>query len=230
MVLFISLFIPFTSVVQVDNKSLRNEMVRAQIIQRGINDRAVIAAMRKVERHLFVPKEVMRLAYNDYPLSIGEGQTISQPYIVALMSQLLDLNKNMKVLEIGTGSGYQAAILGEIAGEVYSIEIVEPLSVRSSQLLNRLGYTNVFCKTGDGYLGWKEHAPFDAIIVTCAPSEIPDPLKEQLSEGGRMIIPVGGQFVQELVLLTKRNGKVKQRRVAPVLFVPMMNNGGIRYQ
>ena len=205
-------------------------MVRTQIIQRGINDRAVIAAMRKVERHLFVPEEVMPLAYNDHPLPIGEGQTISQPYIVALMSELLDLNKSIKVLEIGTGSGYQAAILGETVGEVYSIEIVEPLAVRSSQLLKRLGYTNVFCKTGDGYLGWKEHAPFDAIIVTCAPSEIPDPLKEQLSEGGRMIIPVGGQFVQELVLLTKRNGKVKQRRVAPVLFVPMMNKGGIRYQ
>lgn len=229
-IIFISLFMPLTSVAQVDYKALRNEMVRTQIIQRGIIDRAVIAAMRKVERHLFVPEEVMSLAYNDYPLPIGEGQTISQPYIVALMSELLELNKNMKVLEIGTGSGYQAAILGEIAGEVYSIEIVEPLAVRSSQLLKRLGYTNVFCKTGDGYLGWKEYAPFDAIIVTCAPSEIPDPLKEQLSEGGRMIIPVGGQFVQELVLLTKRNGKVKQRRVAPVLFVPMMNNGGIRYQ
>ncbi len=229
-IIFISLFMPLTSVAQVDYKALRNEMVRTQIIQRRISDRAVIAAIRKVERHLFVPENVMCLAYNDHPLSIGEGQTISQPYIVALMSELLELNKNMKVLEIGTGSGYQAAILGEIAGEVYSIEIVEPLAVRSSQLINRLGYTNVYCKTGDGYLGWKEHAPFDAIIVTCAPSEIPGPLKEQLSEGGRMIIPVGGQFVQELVLLTKRNGKIKQRSVASVLFVPMLRDDRRRYQ
>jgi len=190
---------------QPDYKRLRDRMVTDQIEARGITDSRVIKAMRKVERHLFIPEGAKRFAYTDGPLSIGEGQTISQPYIVAYMTECLSLRPDMKVLEIGTGSGYQAAILAEIVDEVYTIEIVETLGLHSKKLLADLGYDNIFVKLGDGYEGWDEHAPYDAIIVTCAPNRIPEPLKEQLAEGGRMIIPVGGSSIQYLILNTKRN-------------------------
>jgi protein-L-isoaspartate(D-aspartate) O-methyltransferase len=208
---------------------LRERMVRNQIEARGIRSPAVLAAMRKVERHRFVPKELMPLAYDDSPLPIGEGQTISQPYIVAFMTEALDLRATDKVLEIGTGSGYQAAVLGELCAEVYTIEIFESLANRSGELLRKLGYSNVHVRHGDGYLGWPEEAPFDAIIVTCSPTAIPQPLQDQLKEGGRMIIPVGERPGQELVLVTKKGGKIRQERVLSVLFVPMIDKDGKKY-
>ncbi len=210
---------------QADNyQSLRNQMVDRQIAARGITDRQVLAAMRKVERHLFIPQELIQYAYGDHPLSIGYGQTISQPYIVAFMTEVLNLEKASKVLEIGTGSGYQAAVLGEICDSVFSVEIVSQLAESSARLLKMLGYSNVLVKTGDGYLGWIEHAPYDAIIVTCAPTHVPEPLTKQLAEGGRMIIPVGQRGVQELVLLTKKKGKLVKHSVLPVRFVPMVDD------
>ncbi|MBN2212713.1 MAG: protein-L-isoaspartate(D-aspartate) O-methyltransferase [Bacteroidales bacterium] len=208
---------------------LRNQMVDQQIASRGITDRQVLTAMRKVERHLFVPPELARYAYGDHPLSIGYGQTISQPYIVAFMTQVLNLEKTTKVLEIGTGSGYQAAILGEICDSVFSIEIVPELGVRAARLLKMLGYSNVLVKTGDGYLGWPEHATYDAIIVTCAPTHVPEPLMNQLAEGGRMIIPVGQRGVQDLVLLSKKKGKLVKHSVLPVRFVPMVDDKNKTY-
>ena len=198
----------------------RKEMVETQIKRRGVKNKRVLEAMLKVERHKFVSQSVQKLAYNDYPLPIGEEQTISQPYIVALMTELLQLKGNEKVLEIGTGSGYQAAILAELAKEVYSIEILEPLANRAEKLLQELGYNNITVKCGDGYIGWKEYAPFDGIIVTCAPPYIPQPLIEQLAEGGKMVIPVGVHW-QELKLLEKINGKMKTTNIIPVRFVPM---------
>jgi len=210
-------------------KSLREKMVENQIKSRGVNDEKVIKAMFKVERHLFVPNNYLKEAYDDCPLPIGEGQTISQPYIVAYMTEVLKLNKTEKVLEIGTGSGYQAAILAECAKEVYTIELIDKLGKKAEKLLGDLGYKNIHVKVGDGYQGWKEHAPYDAIIVTCAPTHIPEPLKEQLTEGGIMVIPVGGSFAQELVLLKKENGKLKQHDIFGVRFVPMKNKSGERY-
>jgi len=210
-------------------EKVRQRMVREQVVARGINDQKVIHAMLSVPRHLFVPANYERMAYEDRPLPIGEGQTISQPYIVALMTETLDLNKKMKVLEIGTGSGYQAAILAKIVREVYTIEIIESLGEKAENLLSDLGYDNVHVKIGDGYKGWPAKAPFDAIIVTCAPTDIPQPLKEQLKEGGRMIIPVGGSIVQELALLEKKKGKLEKKVVAPVRFVPMVRKDGKRY-
>lgn len=196
-------------------------MVEEQIAGRGVEDAAVLDALRQVPRHLFIPESVRDQAYEDYPLPIGEGQTISQPYIVALMTQLADLGPDDKVLEIGTGSGYQAAVLSRLAREVYSIEILEPLGRRASQTLRRLGYDNVNVRVGDGYGGWPEEAPFDAILVTAAaPDQPPPPLEEQLKVGGRMVIPVGKYF-QDLVVLTRtQKGKVR-RSVIPVRFVPM---------
>ncbi|HDZ40762.1 MAG TPA: protein-L-isoaspartate(D-aspartate) O-methyltransferase [Bacteroidetes bacterium] len=216
-------------VSQTEYKELRERMVEDQIIARGISDSRVIKAMKKVERHLFVPESARRYAYRDGPLSIGEGQTISQPYIVACMTESLELKPGMKVLEIGTGSGYQAAILAEIVAEVYTVEIVEKLGERAKKLLVSLGYKNVHVKIGDGYEGWIEHAPYDAVIVTCAPNNIPGPLKEQLAEGGRMIIPVGGRGIQYLILNRKKNGKIRQENILPVMFVPMVNEKGERY-
>jgi protein-L-isoaspartate(D-aspartate) O-methyltransferase len=207
----------------------REFMVKNQIEARGITGGKVLEAMRIVERHRFVPEAHQSKAYEDYPLPIGEGQTISQPYIVALMTEVLALDKSKKVLEIGTGSGYQAAILAEICDSVYTIEIVEPLGKRAKKLLEELNYSNVEVKIGDGYKGWSEHSPFDAIIVTCAPSHIPEPLKDQLAEGGRMIIPVGEIFDQKLVLLAKENGKIKEIDVIPVRFVPMIKKNGTGY-
>ncbi len=209
---------------QIDRfEELRENMVTTQIIARGISDKSVIEAMRKVERHLFVPETHIQHAYGDYPLPIGYGQTISQPYIVAFMTEILNLDKSSKVLEVGTGSGYQAAVLAEICDSVYTVEIVEELGTRSAQLFKKLDYSNIKVSIGDGYLGWPEYAPFDAIIVTCAPTHVPEPLKNQLKEGGRMIIPVGERYVQELVLLTKKKGALKQTSVLPVRFVPMVD-------
>lgn len=210
-------------------EKVRQRMVREQIVARGVQDQKVIQAMLNVKRHLFVPPTYERMAYEDRPLPIGEGQTISQPYIVALMTETLELTRDMKVLEIGTGSGYQAAILAEIVNEVYTIEIIESLGKRAKKTLNDLNYNNISFKIGDGYKGWEQHAPFDAIIVTCAPSNIPKPLEKQLKEGGKMIIPMGGSIVQELVLFEKKNDKLIKNIVTHVRFVPMVRQDGKKY-
>ena len=204
----------------------RQKMVQEQLVPRGIKDGRVLAAMAKVPREEFVPPESRAASYEDGPLPIGYDQTISQPYIVAFMTEQLRLSPTDRVLEVGTGSGYQAAILAELAGEVYTIEIVAPLAQSAEAALQRLGYKNVHVKAGDGYKGWPEHAPFDAIIVTCAPDHVPQPLVDQLKEGGRMIIPVGPTLAQELYLLEKRNGQVRQSAVLEVRFVPMTREGG----
>jgi protein-L-isoaspartate(D-aspartate) O-methyltransferase len=196
-------------------------MINSQIKARGVSDQRVIKAMLKVERNLFVPLTQKNLAYEDEPLPIGSGQTISQPYIVALMTELLELKGEEKVLEIGTGSGYQAAILAELVKEAYSIELLKPLAEGSRQLLKELGYENIKIKQGDGFLGWPEYAPFDAVIVTCAPEEIPPVFLEQLAEGGRLVIPVGIEY-QELRQLKKKEGKILSRDIIPVRFVPML--------
>jgi len=201
----------------------KENMINSQIKARGVTDERVLKAMHKVERHLFVPLMYRHLSYGDHPLPIGEGQTISQPYIVALMTELLELKGGEKVLEIGTGSGYQAAILAELAKEVYTIEILEPLAERSQKLLKELGYENIKVKHGDGFLGWPEYAPFDAIIVTCAPEEVPLALLEQLAEGGRLVIPVGTRW-QELKQLKKIEGKIVSKSIIPVRFVPMLRD------
>ncbi|RPH53044.1 MAG: protein-L-isoaspartate(D-aspartate) O-methyltransferase [Desulfobacteraceae bacterium] len=215
--------------VSQDFKKLRNLMVTNQIEARGVKNRKVLEAMRKVERHRFVPKDYIDAAYEDHPLPIGEGQTISQPYIVALMTEVLEPDRTKIVLEIGTGSGYQAAVLAELFQRVYTIEIIAVLGKRAEKTLSDLGYKNVKVKTGDGYKGWKEHGPYDAIIVTCAPSHIPQPLKDQLKEGGRMVIPVGERYHQELILLIKEKGMMKQKEVIPVVFVPMFGENGKKY-
>ena len=188
---------------------------------RGVHDKRVLAAISKVPREEFVPQDSRAASYTDQPLPIGYGQTISQPYIVAFMTEQLRPKPSDRVLEIGTGSGYQAAVLAELVAEVYSIEIIEPLAKTAEATLRRLGYKNVHAKVGDGYKGWPEHAPFDAITVTCAPDHVPKPLIDQLKEGGRMIIPVGGFGDQELYLLEKKNGELQRRAVLPVRFVPM---------
>lgn len=196
-------------------------MVEKQIAARGITDPATLEAMRTVPRHEFLPLRLRDEAYMDYPLPIGHGQTISQPFIVAFMTEAIRPQPGEKILEIGAGSGYQAAILAEMGADVYTVEIVEPLAEMARQTLQRLGYDNAQVKHGDGYRGWPEHAPFDAVIVTCAPDKIPPDLVTQLKEGGRMIIPVGGGMSQELVLLRKEGGKIEKQSVLPVRFVPM---------
>jgi protein-L-isoaspartate(D-aspartate) O-methyltransferase len=202
-------------------------MVERQIAARGITNQAVLAAMRQVPRHQFVPESLRHRAYDDRPLPIGQGQTISQPYIVALMTEILELSPGEKVLEIGTGSGYQAAVLAELTNQVYTIEIVEILGKRAESTLRRLGYDQVRVRIGDGYLGWEEYAPYDAIIVTCAPEHIPQPLIDQLADGGRMVIPVGQQgYTQTLTLVEKQGGEVRQAAIIPVLFVPMTGEYG----
>lgn len=198
----------------------RKWMIDSQLINRGITDKRLLAAFEKVARHRFVPGQYRDQSYGDHPLPIGMDQTISQPYIVAIMTQLLDLDTSDIALEVGTGSGYQAAILGELAKEVYTIEIIERLGKKAESLLDTLGYENVFVRIGDGYKGWPEKAPFDGIIVTCAPPEIPQPLIEQLADSGRMVIPVG-TYYQELILLENINGKISETKVLPVRFVPM---------
>ena len=197
------------------------QMVSSQISKRGIKDKQVLEVMRNTPRHLFVPDDYQIAAYHDRPLPIGHQQTISQPYIVALMTELLELSGEEKVLEIGTGSGYQAAVLAQMAGSVYTIEIVEPLARSSAALLKKLEYDNVEVRYGDGYEGWPEQAPFDRIIVTAAPPEIPQALVDQLALGGRMVLPVGGDY-QELVLLTKTDKGVTRKAIIPVRFVPMV--------
>lgn len=203
----------------------REAMVREQIEARGVRKREVLEVMRLVPRHLFVPADLAAQAYQDHPLPIGYGQTISQPYIVAYMSDLLEVGKGDRVLEIGTGSGYQAAVLSRLAGSVFSIEIVPPLGERAAKLLQSLGYGNVEVRVGNGYLGWPEKGPFDRIILTAAPPEIPKALVEQLKAGGKLVAPVGEvSWGQDLVVLEKSaSGKVTTRKVLPVRFVPMVN-------
>lgn len=204
-----------------DLATQRAAMVEQQIADRGITDPATLKAMRTVPRHEFLPLRLREEAYMDYPLPIGHGQTISQPFIVAFMTEAIRPQPGEKILEIGAGSGYQAAVLAQMGAEVYTIEIVEPLAEMARQTLEQLGYKNAHVKHGDGYRGWPEHAPFDAIIVTCAPDKIPPALVEQLKDGGRMIIPVGGGMNQELVLLRKHGDKIEKQSVLPVRFVPM---------
>jgi len=206
-----------------DNFSKEREwMVKTQLESRGIKDKRVLDAFRKVKRHLFVPKSYRREAYGDYPLPIGEGQTISQPYMVAVMTELLKLKGDERVLEIGTGSGYQAAILSLLAKEVYTIEIIPSLAKSAEKRLKELGYDNVWVKCGDGYLGWPEKAPFDGIIITCAAPRLPNPLKEQLAEGGRIVAPIGEEGeMQTLTVFEKRDGKLIKREEGGCFFVPM---------
>jgi protein-L-isoaspartate(D-aspartate) O-methyltransferase len=199
----------------------RATMIVQQIAARGITNAAVLAALRAVPRHLFVPAPYQDEAYDDHPVPIGCDQTISQPYIVAAMTVALELTPATKVLEIGTGSGYQAAILAEIVSNVYSIEIVPALAQRAAATLRQLHYTNVQVRCGDGHLGWPEAGPFDAIIVTCAPAQIPAPLLAQLAEGGRLVIPVGARYAQELVRMRKHGGQLTRENLMGVLFVPM---------
>ncbi|MCA9393964.1 MAG: protein-L-isoaspartate(D-aspartate) O-methyltransferase [Candidatus Omnitrophica bacterium] len=204
-----------------DFEQAHDRMIAEQLIPRGIENTRVLAAMRKVRRHEYVPKAVRDRAYSDGPLPIGHGQTISQPYIVAVMTQVLEPKDNDKVLEIGTGSGYQAAVLAEIVDHVYTIEIVGPLADEARAHLKKQGYTNITVRRGDGYLGWPEHAPFDKIIVTAAPPEVPPRLVEQLKVGGRMVLPVGEGY-QQLIVLTKTDQGVVSESLFPVRFVPMV--------
>ena len=207
---------------QINFKQLRENMIKEQLQARDIRDPATLNAMRIVPRHEFVPTKMQAYAYADHPLSIGMGQTISQPYIVAYMTQVLELKNHHRVLEVGTGSGYQAAILGQIVDSVYTIEIVEALAFTAKNRLAELGYDNINVKSGDGYLGWPEKGPFDAIIVTAGAEEVPEPLLKQLKEGGRMIIPVGPHNgVRQLLLITNKSGKFKTKEVMAVRFVPL---------
>lgn len=202
-------------------QAMRHKMVEEQIRTRGVSDPRVLEAMKSVPRHEFVPPALRYRAYEDNPLPIGLEQTISQPYIVALMTEMLEPKPEDKVLEVGTGSGYQAAILAELVGEVYTIEILEPLARRAEKTLQRLGYHNIRIKIGDGWKGWPEAAPFDKIIVTAAPATIPAALVEQLKEGGRMVIPVG-TVLQKLLLGVKKNGILETTETIPVRFVPLI--------
>ena len=204
-----------------DPARAREAMVREQVEARGVTDARTLAALRKVERHLFVPPALAALAYADHPLPIGEGQTISQPYIVAVMTEAIGLRGGERVLEIGTGSGYQAAVLAEMGAHVYTVEIVASLARTARATLARLGYRTVEVREGNGWAGWPENAPFDAIVVTAAPPTVPDALKRQLRDGGRLVIPVGDD-VQELRLLTRHGSSFEQRRLLPVRFVPLV--------
>lgn len=201
----------------------RRLLVERHIAGEGITDPATLEAMRRVPRHEFVPQEQRRLAYRNQPLAIGYGQTISQPYIVAYMTEALDLQASDRVLEIGAGSGYQAAVLAEIVDQVYTVEIIEPLATSARERLRRLGYDNVTVRQGDGYYGWPEHAPFDAIIVTAAAGHIPRPLLEQLKPGGRLVIPIGPVYAVQSLVLARRDddGEVRTQQLLPVRFVPM---------
>jgi len=225
--LFVLSFAPAAIFAQVipDNpefKAAREKLVKYDIEERGISDAKVLAAMRSVPRHCFVPEQILSSAYADTALPIGEGQTISQPYVVALMTASLKLAADQRVLEIGTGSGYQAAILAEIVKEVYTIEIKEKLYRTSTQLLKTLGYTNVTTRNADGYFGWQEAAPFDAIMITAAVNHVPPPLLKQLKKGGRLILPLGNPFsYQNLTLVTRQGDDYTTRQITGVLFVPM---------
>ena len=200
----------------------RQRMLKEDLAGRDITDKKVLAAMGKVPRHLFVDRDLWYQAYKDYPLPIGEGQTISQPYVVALMTQSLAITSGEKVLEVGTGAGYQAAVLAELTDKVYTIEIVPELAQKAAQRLKELGYASVKVKCGDGYAGWKEYAPFDAVIITCAADHIPPALLKQLKVGGRLIIPLGTtSFTQDLTLVTKKEKELKRKSLGGVVFVPM---------
>ena len=207
-------------------KEKREKMVKEQLIRRGIHDERVLNAMRKVPRHLFVPPDLIEEAYNDYPLPIGYGQTISQPYMVALMTEALEIKENDKVLEIGTGSGYQTAILAELCKEVYTIERILPLLERAKEILRKLGYKNIHFRAGDGTLGWPENKPYDAIIVTAGAPKIPQPLLDQLAEGGRLVIPVGDRFSQELIKVTKLEGEFIRENLGGCRFVDLIGIHG----
>jgi len=205
-----------------DYESLRKGMVEEQLIYRGIKDKRVLDAFRKVERHKFILEDLRPNAYSDFPVPIGEGQTISQPYIVALMTKVLDLSGKEKVLEIGTGSGYQTAILAELAKEVFSIERFDNLSKGAQNILNSLGYSNIKIKVGDGSLGWPEEAPFDRIIITAASPRIPLPLSDQLKENGKLILPLGESFSQVLTLFEKKKDKLESTEICGCVFVPLI--------
>jgi protein-L-isoaspartate(D-aspartate) O-methyltransferase len=212
---------------QQDDKytAMRKDMVNNQIVGKGIRNQLTIKAMLKVPRHLFVSPQYTERAYEDNPLPIGYNQTISQPFIVAYMTELAKPAKWKKVLEVGTGSGYQAAILGELVNTVYTIEIIPELAKEASARLTKLGYKNIISKTGDGYMGWKEFAPFDVIMVTAADDHIPQPLLDQLAENGRLIMPVGPpSSAQQIVLAVKKNGKIEKSKLAMVRFVPLLRN------
>ncbi len=211
----------------IEYERLRQAMVKYQIEGRGVADPKVLDAMRRVERHQFVPLDLVSQAYADSPLPVGEGQTISQPYIVALMTELARIKKDFTVLEVGTGCGYQTAVLSVLAREVYSIEILRTLGTETKSRLSILGYSNVQIRIGDGYQGWPEAAPFDAIVVTAAPDHVPQPLVEQLKTGGRMVIPVG-DYYQELEVITKTDNGIQREKVIPVRFVPMTGEAEAR--
>lgn len=219
--LFVIFLLNLEDVVQEEFKRLREDMVKYQIEARNVRHRATLEAMRKVPRHKFVPSSQQIYAYEDRPLAIGNGQTISQPYIVAFMTSVINPEPDDKVLEIGTGSGYQAAVLAEIVDKVYTIEIIPELGENARDIFRELGYQNIHTRIGDGYYGWPEEAPFDAIIVTAAPDRIPEPLIDQLKEGGKLVIPVGPRYsVQSLQLITKKDNKTKVQNLFPVRFVP----------
>jgi protein-L-isoaspartate(D-aspartate) O-methyltransferase len=209
-----------------DFETKRKQMVETQLLPRGIDDPLVLKAMRKVPRELFVPKNMRDTAYSDNALPIAHNQTISQPYIVALMTQALELKGGEKVLEIGTGSGYQSAVLAEIAGEVYTVERIAPLTDKAKQILGQLGYTNIRFKVYNGTLGWEDHAPYDAIIVTAGAPHVPDPYVQQLVEAGRLVIPVGDRLSQDLIKITKRNGKPVKQDLGGVRFVSLVGQQG----
>jgi protein-L-isoaspartate(D-aspartate) O-methyltransferase len=229
MKIILSLILVFCGIINLPQEDkyaiLRKDMVNNQIISRGIRNQSTIKAMLKVPRHLFVPAQLVSRGYDDSPLSIGYDQTISQPFIVSYMTELAKPAKWKKVLEIGTGSRYQAAILAEIVDTVYTIEIIPELAKEAASRLSRLGYRNIITKTGDGYVGWKEHAPFDVIMVTAADDHIPQPLLDQLAENGRLIMPVGSpSSAQQIVLAVKKNGKIEKSKLAMVRFVPLLRN------
>ena len=204
-----------------DSREARAAMVQREVVGRGIRDSRVVAAMGEVPRHLFLPAEERKSAYQDAALPIGNGQTITSPYVVAFMTEQLEPQASDKVLEIGTGSGYQASILSRLVAEVYTIEIVEPLGRRAMKTIQQLDYDNVHVKIGDGYLGWPEHAPFDKIIVTCSPEKVPQALVDQLKEGGRLVVPLGERYQQMLYLFRKSNGQLLQEKLESTFFVPM---------
>ncbi|MFA5089461.1 MAG: protein-L-isoaspartate(D-aspartate) O-methyltransferase [Candidatus Omnitrophota bacterium] len=212
-----------------DYLSLRKKMVEEQLIRRGISDKKVIAAFLKVERHKFIPLQLEDSAYDDYPLPIGENQTISQPYIVALMTECLCLTGKEVVLEIGTGSGYQAAILAELSKTVYTIERIVPLAQRAAGLFKSLGYSNIYLKIDDGALGWQEYSPFDRIVVTAACPQIPPPITAQLKTGGRLVLPVGDSVGQELLSVRKTgNGGIEADKICGCVFVPLLGEYGFK--
>lgn len=204
------------------NTQARTRMVQRHLVERGIKDKRVLDVFRTVPRHRFVPPDLRRFAYDDESLPIGEGQTITPVYDVAFMTEALEPKPTDKVYEVGTGSGYQASILSRLVKDVYSVEIHPPLGKRAAEVIKDLGYTNIHTRVGDGYAGWPEAAPFDAVIVTCAPTKVPGPLVEQLKEGGRMVIPLGDRYNQAVYLMVKENGKLVQKaKLRPTLFVPM---------